>query len=344
MGDFVADLQSYFASEERAREAELAAVSPAFEHAEDAGRLDRLRRAMSEAGVDVVLLSTYRCPATSTTLRSTVITRAAWSACPMVSAVSPAPAQPGVGGGVGHQLITLAVPTGGQRPAEPADVPVGRDLVRADPQSRFAGHAHRGRGQRAARGLPVHPGQPRADQVPAVHPGADQGRDHPPDPGAFARAGAALTICCMCPAVMSWQVTPAITGAANRWHSRAWVCACLRDHRLSAGSRSGSRYQAIRSAPGASRPGAPAASRSVTYSSLTASSASVTACRNRRRPFSVNVARHTPTAPSGGYTRTPHPTSTTTRAEPRADSRASPLTRGRPRSAVLALPGERRAG
>ena len=57
MSDFLADLQSYFASEERAREAELADASPAFERAEYAERLDRLRRAMSEAGVDVVLLS-----------------------------------------------------------------------------------------------------------------------------------------------------------------------------------------------------------------------------------------------------------------------------------------------
>jgi Xaa-Pro aminopeptidase len=57
MSDFLADLQSYFASEERAREAELADARPAFEPAEYAGRLDRLRRAMSEAGVDVVLLS-----------------------------------------------------------------------------------------------------------------------------------------------------------------------------------------------------------------------------------------------------------------------------------------------
>ncbi len=56
MSDFLADLQRYFASEERAREAELADASPAFEHAEYADRLDRLRRAMSEAGVDVVLL------------------------------------------------------------------------------------------------------------------------------------------------------------------------------------------------------------------------------------------------------------------------------------------------
>lgn len=57
MSDFLAGLQSYFASEEIAREAELAGARPAFEHAEYAGRLVRLRRAMSEAGVDVVLLS-----------------------------------------------------------------------------------------------------------------------------------------------------------------------------------------------------------------------------------------------------------------------------------------------
>jgi Xaa-Pro aminopeptidase len=39
------------------REAELAAASPAFDRAEYAGRLHRLRQAMSEAGVDVVFLS-----------------------------------------------------------------------------------------------------------------------------------------------------------------------------------------------------------------------------------------------------------------------------------------------
>ena len=32
--------------------------------------------------------STYKCPPISTTLRSTVITLAAWSICPMVSAAS----------------------------------------------------------------------------------------------------------------------------------------------------------------------------------------------------------------------------------------------------------------
>src|SRR5579871_2167077 len=90
---------------------------------------------------------------------------------------------------------------------------------------------------------------------------------------------------------------------------------------------------------------APARSRSVTLASLAASPASVAACRNRRRPFSVNVARHGSPAASGGYTRTPHPASTTTRAEPRTDSRVSPLTRAgpRPRPTVLPLPGARRA-
>jgi hypothetical protein len=39
----------------------------------------------------------------------------------------------------------------------------------------------------------------------------------------------------------------------------------------------------------------------------TARSASVTPCRNRRRPFSVNTARHTPPSTSGGYTTTPNP-------------------------------------
>jgi len=57
MSDFLAGLQSYFASEERAREAELAGARPAFDHAEYADRLGRLRLAMSEAGLDVVLLS-----------------------------------------------------------------------------------------------------------------------------------------------------------------------------------------------------------------------------------------------------------------------------------------------
>ena len=58
---------------------------------------------------------------------------------------------------------------------------------------------------------------------------------------------------------MSWQQTAPMTGATNRSHSRRWVSACLRDHGLPAGCRSGHRYQAIRSAPGRSRFGASAA-------------------------------------------------------------------------------------
>jgi hypothetical protein len=50
---------------------------------------------------------------------------------------------------------------------------------------------------------------------------------------------------------------------------------------------------------------APAASRSVTFASLAASPASDPACRNRRRPFSVNDARHGSPSASGGYTVTP---------------------------------------
>jgi Xaa-Pro dipeptidase len=57
MSDFLADLRSYFSSEDRAREAELADARPAFAHAEYADRLDRLRWAMGAAGVDVVLMS-----------------------------------------------------------------------------------------------------------------------------------------------------------------------------------------------------------------------------------------------------------------------------------------------
>lgn len=57
MSDFLADLRSYFASEEVAREVELADARPAFERAEYVDRLDRLRGAMSEAGIDLVLLS-----------------------------------------------------------------------------------------------------------------------------------------------------------------------------------------------------------------------------------------------------------------------------------------------
>ena len=95
---------------------------------------------------------------------------------------------------------------------------------------------------------------------------------------------------------MSWQVIAAMTGATNRSHSRRWVSACLADHGLPAGCRAGDRYQAIRSAPGRSRFGASAVSRSVTFSSLAASRSSDAASHCRRTPFSYQTARHRPPA------------------------------------------------
>jgi hypothetical protein len=76
-------------------------------------------------------------------------------------------------------------------------------------------------------------------------------------------------------------------------------------------------------------PGASALSRSVTFASLTASFSSVTASQYRRRPSSVQTARHRPPASWGGYTVIPASSSITVR--PRADSRASPRTRALPR-------------
>src|ERR1700686_1715650 len=57
MSDFLAELRTYFATEERAREADLPEPIAALEPSEYTDRLDRLRRGMSGAGVDVVLLS-----------------------------------------------------------------------------------------------------------------------------------------------------------------------------------------------------------------------------------------------------------------------------------------------
>ena len=125
--------------------------------------------------------------------------------------------------------------------------------------------------------------------------------------------GAALTARCMSATLMSWQVIAAMTGATNRSHSRRWVSACLADHGRPAGCRAGERYQAIRSAPGRSRFGASAISRSVTFSSLAASRSSVAASHCRRTPFSIHTARHRPPSSRAGYTVTPHSSSTTTR-------------------------------
>jgi hypothetical protein len=44
---------------------------------------------------------------------------------------------------------------------------------------------------------------------------------------------------------MSWQVTAAMTGAANRSHSLRWVCACLRDHRRPTGGLAAMRLPGI---------------------------------------------------------------------------------------------------
>lgn len=59
------------------------------------------------------------------------------------------------------------------------------------------------------------------------------------------------------------------------------------------------------------------------------SAAVVTASQYRRRPSSVQTARHRPPASEGGYTVMPASSSITVR--PRADSRASPRTRALPR-------------
>ena len=40
--------------------------------------------------------------------------------------------QPGVGRGVGHQLMQVPAPPGGQGPAEPGDISVGGDLGGVD--------------------------------------------------------------------------------------------------------------------------------------------------------------------------------------------------------------------
>ncbi|HEY6309707.1 MAG TPA: hypothetical protein VIY52_02720 [Streptosporangiaceae bacterium] len=99
----------------------------------------------------------------------------------------------------------------------------------------------------------------------------------------------------------------------------------MADHGLLAGCRAGNWYQAIRSAPGRSRFGASAISRSVTFSSLAASRSSVAASHWRRAPF--HTARHRPPSPRAGYTVTPHSSSNTTRSSPRLAALASPCSR-----------------
>jgi hypothetical protein len=104
-----------------------------------------------------------------------------------------------------------------------------------------------------------------------------------------------LTIFCVWLLAMSWQVTALMTGAANHWHSR-WESACLRDHRPSTGSRSGLRYQAIRSAPGRVMFDVAVASRCLTFSSFAASLSSETDSRCCRSPSSCQTADCPPPA------------------------------------------------
>jgi hypothetical protein len=86
------------------------------------------------------------------------------------------------------------------------------------------------------------------------YPGGDHDRQAPVQPGALARRGRGVDRLLHVPALMSWRVIAAMTGATNRPHSRRWVSACLADHGLPVGCRAGDRYQAIRSAPAARPP------------------------------------------------------------------------------------------
>ena len=83
--------------------------------------------------------------------------------------------QPGVGRGVGHQLVQVPAPSGGQGLAEPGDVGGGGDLAGVDELRGLALHADLRAGCGPAGGLPVHFAQPRVGQVPAGDPGGDHG-------------------------------------------------------------------------------------------------------------------------------------------------------------------------
>ena len=97
--------------------------------------------------------------------------------------------QPGVRGGVGHQLVQVPAPPGGQGPAEPGHVSMSRDLGRVDEQGGFPGDGDPRAGRAPAGGLPVHLPQPGAGQVPGCDPRGDHGRQAPAQPGALACGG-----------------------------------------------------------------------------------------------------------------------------------------------------------
>ena len=110
-------------------------------------------------------------------------------------------------------------------------------------------------------------------------------------------------------------------------HRRRWVSACLRDHLSATASRSGLRYQAIRSAPGRVMFAAPMASRCLTFSSFAASFSSETDSHCCRSPSSCQTARHRPPLSRGGYT-VIRRSSSITSPSPRVAARVSkPATR-----------------
>ena len=179
-------------------------------------------------------------------------------------------------------------------------------------------------------GLPVHLPQPGAGQVPGRDPRGDHGRQAPAQPRALPRGGRGVDDALHVGDPDVLAADRPMTGATNRSHSRRWVSACLRDHGRPAGCRSADRYQAIRSAPGRSRPGASACSRSATLASLAASLSSVTASHCRRRPPSYHTARHRSPARRAGYTVIPPSSSTTTRPSPRVAARPVPAVKTGP--------------
>jgi hypothetical protein len=211
-----------------------------------------------------------------------------------------APSQPGVGGELRHQLIHLW-PALGQGLAELGDIGVPGDLGGIDEQGRLPGHGHLRHGRGAVPpGLPVHLLQPGAGQVSAADTSPDQRRDQGMEPAAFLcrRGGVDDSLHVGDPDVLASQA------ADDRGHESLaqppLSVGVLAGPLLVGGSRSGDRYQAIRSAPDRSILGASASSRSVIFASRAASFASVTASQYRRRPSSIQTARHRPPFSCGG--------------------------------------------
>ena len=174
-----------------------------------------------------------------------------------------APAQAGVGGEVGHQLIDLVPGRPGpgrawphQRwrgsPTGPRTTPIPR---RRSLRVLVCGRSSPGcQCTSFSRGL---------TRYPPVMPGGDQGGDAPCHPGALSGGGRGVHRLPACrPVVMSSHGRGPMTGARYRVHNRRWVSVCLRDHCPSGGVPvlgTGSRRSAP--LPGCSRPGASAVSR-----------------------------------------------------------------------------------